>query len=55
MAQNDISDCSGQLLYEYEVNTQIDKDNMSLLDNIVIDESDNIIDIELKAKEITYN
>ena len=55
MAQNDISDCSGQLLYASLFNTQIDKDNMSLLDNIVIDESDNIIDITLKAREITYN
>lgn len=55
MAQNDISDCSGQLLYASLFNTQIDKDNMSLLDNIVIDESDNIIDITLKARDITYN
>ena len=55
MAQNDISDCSGELLYASLYNTQIDKDSMSFLDNINIDESDNIIDIELKAKEITYN
>ena len=57
MAQNnsnDISDCSGEIIFAAIYNTKIDKDDMSLLDNIVIDDSDKIIDITLKSREITY-
>lgn len=55
MDQNNISDCSGELIYAALYNTQMDQDKMSLLDNIIIDDSDSIIDITLKSREITYN
>ena len=51
----DITDCSGELIFATLYNTPMSKDNMTILDNIVIDDSNKIIDITLKPREITYN